>query len=196
MRRALALFAVLLLSLLPAATLARQATPAADGFVTPDPAACQVAPRDVAELQAWVATPAAAAPAAAGTPALPVGEPADAATVAAITATAEELYACYNANAFLQVYALYTDRYLAASLAQEDINPEALTLFATPIAPQDADARFAIQVRDVETLPDGRVGAWIDSRNPLGGNVESAAYYVFVEEDGAWRVDDILVSGA
>lgn len=185
---------LLLLGLASGGVAAQEASPAADAFVTPDPAECMVAPRSVDELRAYLDTATAAAPAA--TPTVAGGEPADAGTTAAVTAVVNELYACVNANAFLRMFALYSDDYVARSLVAGDVNPEALSLFATPIAPQDADERVSIAIRDVTVLPDGRVSVLVIDRTPLADNAESPTIYIFVERDGRWLVDDIVLNPA
>jgi hypothetical protein len=195
MHRRLWIFAAaLLMGFASGGVAAQDASPAADDFVTPDPAACQVAPRSVDELVAFLATPAAGTPAA--ETAAPAGEPADADTVAAVTDTVNELYACYNANAFLRVYGLYTDGFLARSLAGADINPDALSLFATPIAPEDPADRISVAVRDVQMLPDGRVSVRVVDRTPLANNAENTTIYLFVERDGRWLIDDMILNPA
>ncbi|MDP9359303.1 MAG: hypothetical protein M3R02_29260 [Chloroflexota bacterium] len=101
-------------------TAAQETTPVA-GPEVPDPALCQVPPRTEAALLALLAgTPMAGTPVA-GTPTselpasvagedlLPAGTPANAATIAGITATARELIACNNAGDLARVFALYTD---------------------------------------------------------------------------------------
>jgi hypothetical protein len=174
---------------------AQDASPAAGDFVTPDPAACTVAPRTVDELRAFIAD----ATAVTSLPATPVatgGEPADAETAASVSAVTHEIYSCLNANAFLRMFTLYSDAYIARSLVTEDVNPDALELFATPIAPQDADERTSIAIREVAVLPDGRVSVLVTERNPLAGNAESSTIYIFVDQDGRWLVDDIVLNPA
>jgi hypothetical protein len=183
-RRFWILAVLLLMGLAPRGAAAQEATPS-DAFVTPDPAECQVAPRTVDELGAF-----------ASPEALPAGEPADDATTAEVTATIREITACANANAFLRMFALYSDAYLARSMASEDLNPDALALFATPIAPQAADARISIAIEAITTLPDGRASVVVTSRSPLGGNTESTSTYVLVKQDGRWLVDDIITPAA
>ena len=193
MYRRLWIFAVLMLLGLASgsAVAAQDASPAASDFVTPDPTECVAEPRSVEELRAFLesATAATAIPA---TPSATDGEPADPETVEAVSAVTREVYACLNANAFLRMFALYSDHYVARSLVEGDLNPDALSLFATPIAPQDADERTSMAIRDVQVLPDGRVSVLVIDRNPLGGDTESPTTYIFVEQDGRWLVDDIV----
>jgi hypothetical protein len=185
-RRLWILAVMVLLGLASGGVAAQDASPAADDFVTPDPADCTAEPRTVDELRAYLATPAASTPAAATSA---EGEPADDETVAAVTAVVDEFYACINANAFLRSYALYTDSFLASSIAGADLNPDALDLFATPIAPQAENERVSIAIVDVTALDDGRVRVAVVSRSPLGDNVESTATYILVEHEGRWLID-------
>lgn len=178
---------LLLLGLTSGGVAAQDASPAADAFVTPDPADCTAAPRTVDELRAYLEMPA-GTPAAAGT-AVPAGEPADADTAAAASDVVNEYFACINANAFLRSYGLYTDSFLQSSIAGQDLNPDALSLFATPIAPQDEDERVSIAIGDVSVLDDGRASVAVVSRSPLGDNTESTTTFILVEQDGRWLID-------
>jgi hypothetical protein len=200
MRRLVGLIACLIMmGISGPGTGAQDATPKAE-LVTPDPAECRVEPRSVENMTSFLATPAAAAasPAsAAATPdadPVPEGEPADATTVAGITATADELYACYNANAFLRVFALFTDEYMARSFVEEGITAEAVRLLATPIDPEPAKNWMSVAVQDVRIRPDGRIGALLVSRSPLGGDGTTTSYYVFVERDGRYLIDDVVIN--
>lgn len=194
-RRFWILAVAVLMGLASGDVAAQDASPAADDFVTPDPAECTVAPRSVAELRDFIAAAGGATPA----PASPVpagGEPADAETTAAVSAVTHEIYACTNANAFLRMFALYTDTWVARSLVSEDVNPEALDLFATPVAPEDADDRTSFVIREVTLLPDGRVSVLVVSRSPLAGNTETSTVYIFADQDGRWLVDDVVINPA
>ncbi len=198
MRRFIALWCALLaFTVLVSAASAQDATPAADQ-VTPDPAACQVEPRTIETLTTFLATPAAvdATPEIeTGTPetfVVPEGEPADAETVAGVTATAHELFACYNANAYLQVFGLFTDEYLTRSFAEEGVNEEALGFFSMPAEARPPEARESVAVRDVQVLADGRVGAFLVVRNPEAGDALVMDYTIFVEQDGRYLIDDVI----
>jgi hypothetical protein len=198
-RLAGALLGLLLMGLVAPGAGAQEATPAVD-FVTPDPADCQVEPRTVEDLMAFVVTPqsGAASPVSAeATPAtasIPGGEPADAEVVAGVTATATELYACYNANAFLQVFALFTDDSMARSFVAEGITAEGVKLLGTPIPPQAKEDWMSVAVWDVRVRPDGRIGAFLVSRNPMGGDAISTDYSIFVERDGRYLIDEVVLN--
>ena len=123
---------------------------------------------------------------------VPEGEPADDETVAGVTATANELYACYNANAFLQVFALHTDEYMARSFAEEGITEVAVGYLAATLEPNPPEAWQSIGVQDVTLLPDGRVGALLVGHNPVGAGVGFVDYYIFIEQDGRYLIDEVV----
>jgi len=188
---------LLVMFLSPRGVHAQDATPAPD-FVTPDPSECTVTPRTVDDLRSFLATatPEAATPAEViASPTafvVPEGTPADAETVAAVTATVREVTACLNANAFRQVFALYTDAYMARSFVEQGIAPEAVELFATPLPAMSADEWQSFAVQDVVVLPDGRVGARVLGHSQIGDGSDFEQYFLFREENGRYFVDDII----
>lgn len=165
---------------------AQEATPAASG--------CTVEPRPADELiPLWfgpdgtpAATPMPSSPVASEAD-LPQGEPADADTVAAITAVAQQVIACANAGEFGRWFALFTD-HAAAQLGPEPGQTEAdARAFLTTPQPVPADQQEAfIDLRDARVLPDGRVGALLDVEG------QPPTFVIFVEQDGRWLVDDLL----
>ena len=197
MRRNALLVAVLLLltgsRLSPAS--AQEATPV-PGLIVPEPAECTVAPRVVDEFGALLATPA-AVPDAAATPApvmIPIGQPADAATVAEITRTTRETFACFSAGDYLRVFALVTDDAVRQLQAQGILSPEVVPFFAaTPVAvPPDLRAGY-LAITDVSLLPDGRVGAFIVEVDPtLPPEGAETDYLVFEQVGDRWLVDEIV----
>ena len=190
---AVALLAALLVAALAAGHapgLAQDATPAAFP-VTPDPAECRVAPRPPEEVLALLAgTPAAAASptvgrlSAVGSEAeLPAGEPADADTVAQIVATVRELIACNNAGQFARVFAFYTDGLIREAFGDPAMAAQVATTFATPPPVLMTEL---LDVRGVRVLPDGRVGAVIEDRDPR----QTVAFFmIFVRVGDRWLVD-------
>ncbi|HEX2282747.1 MAG TPA: hypothetical protein VHG52_13400 [Thermomicrobiales bacterium] len=186
---------VVLTGALQSGVKAQGATPTAD-FITPDPDECMVEPRSLEALTALAAPSGAAATpqaAAESTPSdLPTGGPADAETIAAVTATATELFACYNANDLLRVFALFTDDYLERAFAAEGVTGEALGFFAAPQAARPEEERESVSVRDVQVLPDGRVGAFLVVRNPAAADSEAVDFTVFVEAEGRYLIDDVV----
>jgi hypothetical protein len=173
---------------------------AADLPIAPDPALCLVEPRPVDFFEQFLGTPA-ATPSGAGVAELegtidafvpPEGDPADAATVDAVVATAVEITACFNAGDLLGAFALYTDA-MIESLAAEDPLPqeEFDVMAASPVAMPAEERERVLAVRDVVILPDGRAGGFVDFEF-AGGYLETQ-YAVLVEQDGRWLVDEILL---
>ena len=177
-------------------THAQEATPIGTPVRdVPAPGECRVAPRSLASLQA-LATPVAGAvaPTASTGTALPPGEPADAATVAALTATAREVIACDNAGEALRALALYSDRSLRQHLGTPGaFTPERYATLATP-RPVDPGIQVAlVAVRDARLLPDGRAAAVVVVDDPTaGGQARSASILFFVEQDGRWLIDGAI----
>ncbi len=170
--------------------------------VTPDPAACLVEPRTIEDLYALLGTPVPAAPEgprSMSTPAsgsaevsLPAGEPAGSATVVAITATIVQAYACFNAGDYLSAFALYSDDALQRFTEQGPFTEDIAAFFlATPEAFPEDFRSSVLAVRDVRVLPDGRVGALVDTNDPTsppeGADVD---FVVFVEQDGRYLIDE------
>ena len=199
MRRPIVPLAALLALALVAPPLvgAQDATPAASPIAAD---ACTVAPRTADELIAIWSAPAATPPPgsddATVTPA-PTGEPADAATVAAITATARELIACNNAGDFGRVFAFYTDEFIRRAFGGDPTAKEQVpALLATPAAPLPPEARTTLlAVRDVRVLADGRVGAIMEDVDP---RQKVTVFLIFAQVGDRWLVDgqiDIATEG-
>jgi hypothetical protein len=168
--------------------------------VTPDPSECTVEPMALEDLIALVGTPSADAGTSdavgAATPeafALPEGEPADQATVDEITATVRTVLACFNAGNFLAFFALSSENMILADLEEEGLNEETIGfLGATPEVTSEANWTTLVGVREVTMLPDGRVGALIDTIFPDEMPDVQTDYITFVEEDGTWLLDEIV----
>jgi hypothetical protein len=193
--------AALLTLILATAAAAQDATPSTD--MSPNPEVCTVEARPVEELQAIYGTP---HPAGAGeevsgaeaTPVgfvLPVGTPADDATVAAITAAVEQLTACYNAGNYLAGLSLVTDEFLVSqvglSLFDEDF---VATMSASPVALPEEQQTVLLDVRNVIVLEDGRVAALVDymSPTPQEEGIEGLETDLFIFENvnGVWLLDE------
>jgi hypothetical protein len=165
--------------------------PAAD---IPAPEECTIKPRALGFFET-LATPVAGTPVPGGAE---EGTPADAETVAAVTATIREELACANAQDLRRFAALHTKAGLVSLFAD---SPEALTrlpeLAATTPVPAPEDERNALYtVHDVVELPDGRVRAIADlydiSAEP--GDVRYA--YILVESRGRWLIDEVSKESA
>jgi hypothetical protein len=122
--------------------------------------------------------------------ALSAGEPADAATVAAVTAVARELEACTNAGDLARSLALFTD-----DLVRRIAPPPGTTAadvrayLARPATPLPAEQRVPpATLRDVRVLPDGRVG--VVATGPPPG---VTAFIVFARVGDRWLADEFIV---
>ena len=195
--------AALLSLVLATAALAQDATPSTD--MSPNPELCVVEPRPIEELQAIYGTPhpegaGEAVSALEATPeafALPIGTPADEATVAAITAAVEQLTACYNAGHFLAGLSLVTDEFLVIqvglSLFDEDF---VATMTASPVALAEEDQTVLLDVREVLVLEDGRVAALVDYMSPTpqpeGIDGLETDLFIFENVEGVWLLDESI----
>jgi hypothetical protein len=197
----------IMFSVLSAGVAASQDAPA-DLPAAPDPSDCGVT-STVEELLARVgaspvpatpdttpaATPETAAATADGAPfELPEGQTADPATVAAVTATMWEAVACTNAGDFLAGFALLSDRFAREILGEEPLTEDDVQqLAASPEALPEERRATLHAVRDVRVLPDGRVGALVESEYPdeppAGVEVD---YFYFAEEGGRYLIDGVV----
>src|SRR5215203_4616722 len=138
-----------IVALAPGVTLAQDGTPTVD-FVTPDPAECRIAPRSIDSIASALATPIAGTPTTAKPEgAVATGQPADAETVAAVTALAREATACGKLGDYRRVFALYTDNGLPVFAADRGMTAEQLAgaLAATPV-PLPEESWQAARVQD------------------------------------------------
>ena len=174
---------------------AQDATPV-PGLIVPEPAECTIVPRSLNEFAALLATPAAVSETAA-TPTpitIPLGQPADDATIAEITRTARETFACFSAGDYLRVFALVTDDAVRQLQAQGILSAEVVPFFAaTPVAvPSELRAGY-LALTDIVVLPDGRVGAFIVEVDPtLPPEGAETDYLVFERVGDRWLIDEIV----
>ena len=214
------LLAVVLCSLVVASSaraMAQQdATPAAG--IVPDPSECQVEPRAFEDLIAlWFpgGTPMAATPEGSpvdvdgtaldvneeGTPVgavidIPVGEPADAETIDAVTATVREVFACFNGGNFLAAYTLFSDDLIRSfGTDLEGLSADQVQEFLGSVgepAPEDQWLTL-VAITNVVVMDDGRVGAIVTSVDPsVDPEGMETALVIFVEQNGRWLVDEII----
>jgi hypothetical protein len=172
------------------AASAERATPAVYP-ITPDPAACIVAPVDVDALLGHLATPVAGT---VGTPApgaVPVGQPADAATSAAVAETLYDVFACANAGDLRRVVALFSadfQRVFFAGVPPADL----AAILALPPAPlPGAERRIIRAIGEVQLLADGRAGVTIVLDEPDDPRREEPDYALLVWNGERWLVDAI-----
>jgi hypothetical protein len=171
--------------------------------VVPDASECQAdSQRSVMVL---FATPvsADATPIATLPPIASAGPPADAESVAAVTATARAVVACLNAGDFLSLMSFVSDGYLRRSFVDGvPTDPLALDLerFVNALRgceecevdPLEGDDRFAIAaITNVRVLDDGRVGADLTLTNP-SGTWSDWLVVAFVASEDRWLVDQII----
>ena len=179
-----------------AATLGRPAPAAAqrDYPLTVDPADCAAEPRDLDDVLAlWyedgelVASPADVEPPTEVT--IPLGEPADAETTAAIEEAVVAVFACFEAGDFLAATALFTDELVASFGPEPGTSEEDARAFLEAGEPEDEEGRI-LAITDVMVLGDGRVGAFVVEQ--ATGEPPLSSYAVFVEGDGGWLVDEVV----
>lgn len=195
---------------------------------TPAPSECLVEPRPTAffveVFEQTMANPPTADPFAdlpaggtitptpVATPAGP-SQPADAATVAGVTATVREFVACINAGDLLRSFSLYTEqaardglvflrspqawmqRNEAQATPVADLVQEIERDLAQPAQPRPTADRVAlIAVADVRLYPDGRVVAEITAGGP--DTSVGLGRTLFAEEAGRWRIVGTAASEA
>jgi hypothetical protein len=125
---------------------------------------------------------------------VPLGEPADEATVAGVTAAAREIFACFNAGDFARATALFSDE-LAQQFGPEpgDTVEDVRAFLEAPPEPAPAEEwGRVLAVTDVSVAADGRVAAIVVTEDPaVPTGVESALVF-FVEEGGRWLADEVV----
>ncbi|MFM9106520.1 MAG: hypothetical protein ACKOWF_07455, partial [Chloroflexota bacterium] len=178
---------------LPAA--AQSATPAAGIYplpVAPDPALCTQHPIGRDALNDAIAGGAAATPAPFRDGVVPDGPPASPEQQAAVYGMVRRLVACYSAGELLRAYALFTPGYFQRVFGKQGAyTAAAYDSLATP-QPADADERVKIlAIEHIRVLPDGRIGATVILEYAVIP-MPKRFLMVFVEQDGAWAIDDIL----
>ena len=194
MRRVPVLALAMLLA--AAAVLGRSAPAAGQGDfpVTVDPADCAAEPRDVDDVLAlWyddgelIASPADVEAPTEVT--IPLGEPVDAATAAAIEATVVAVFACFAAGDVLAATAHFTDELVASFGPEPGTSEEDARAFLEAGEPEDEEGQI-LAVTDVMDLGDGRVGAFVVEQT--AGEPAFSSYAVFVEGEDGWLVDEIV----
>lgn len=181
----------LALAMLDAPVLAQNATPPPGEVIAA--AECQVEPRprdEIEELLAGVEEGDEAATPAMTEGATAEGEPADDATIQAVTETYRQLVACLNAGDYLRIYALYSDDYLRRTLGEREEEPE--TLLATP-SPSEEGGTALVGVRDVRVIEGERVAARIETFDPSPGAI-TVTDAILVAEGDRFLIDAATVA--
>ncbi len=119
-----------------------------------------------------------------------------------ITDTVRQLVACANAFDPLRILALISDQYTgqlanAALAAQEqpELAEQLLLRFPVPLGAVSGGEPVAmVPIRDARLLPDGRIGAILESTiaTATGDDVMALFYVAFVEGDERWLLDEVL----
>jgi hypothetical protein len=187
---------------------AQEATPAALLGEPVDPAECQFAQRPQEEiLDLWfpskLATPVMATPVDSdvvfptAVP-LPLGSPADADTVAAVTQTLRRTMACANAGDYWGLLSLSSDNLVRYYRPDAAIREEARQMAdeSFPPSPEGKHWRL-IAVTDVAVMDDGRVAAVLVSEDPLSisPGPETQLFFL-IKERGRWVLDGSAILAA
>lgn len=163
---------------------AQDATPPSPVVTLPatgDPADCEAVARPLADYEALVGAPIPATPAVYKAI---TGEPADQATIDAITQTMLQVSACNATGEPRRSGGLYTD----AGFVEDTlgIDEEGIAYFASTPTPPDKEGMVIFDITGVQVLPDGRVGA-IVLFGP--GGIYGASYMIFAREGGRYLMD-------
>ena len=125
----------------------------------------------------------------AATPApMPAGNPADEATVDAVSSLWHEVVACLSANDQPRLFALYSDAMVRRQLQVDlafGVTEDALIAYleATPVPISDAEDLVVDPLTDVQLHSDGRVSAL------KSGDAGRNEALVFIQHDGRWLLD-------
>jgi hypothetical protein len=128
----------------------------------------------------------------------PLGEIVDPDTATAIDEAAREIIACFNAGDIPRAAALMTDDGLKRvywGLSSDAENRElAKTRIPAAPEPRAADALIRlIAVTDASQLQDERVAAFAVISEPLlPPNGPETLLFIFANQDGNWRLDDMI----
>ena len=182
---------------------AQDASPARD---VPAASECDVAPAEISTLLGSAAGADPNSPLFSTQPVdeatLPDGPAVTDEELEGITDTVHQLVACANAFDPLRILALISDQYIgqlanAALAAQEqpELAEQLLVRFPVPLGAVSGGEPVAdVPIRDARLLPDGRIGAILESTiaNASGDDVTALFYVAFVEGDDRWLVDEVL----
>lgn len=162
---------------------------------------CRVAPRSFASIQALFTS---ASPGATeGTPASSTaaadasqGAPADAETVAGVTATVQESIACYNAGNLFSFLALYSDSFVRMTL-MGPFERASYDILATPQPVPSAEQVTLVDVREIHLLADGRTSAVVETDDPAAKPRQlKTPTFILIKSTDRWLIDDIIEAAA
>jgi hypothetical protein len=171
---------------MPRAASALQATPT----TSPTAVTCDVTPRSTAEILTLAGSDSIETDPILE---LPVGDDADPATTAAVTAVLREMAACLTSGDMLRFYALHSDDWLRRSLGVVD----GMAILTTSIPPLDDGHRARyVGPWHVQILPDGRVlaAALLVVGDDPRPDPKRTRVMIFTHNDGSWLVDETIAS--
>jgi hypothetical protein len=165
----------------------------------PGPEACTIVPKPPGEFRPEGTLTPQPAPTAlpvvgAETFPWPQGEPASQAEIAGVTRTLREFQACENAGDYPRRLALYTDRAILPQFAALDEAGWQATLdFAAtpPAAVPEGQRGWVESISEVRRLPDGRVGAYVVTADPVNHPHRQAAVVIFSPVGDRWLIDEV-----
>ncbi len=187
--------AIMAAAVVPAAFAAAQTGTPAPGPAVPKPEECTVQPRSLPLLPPGTpgATP---APIASPAPiVIPTGQPADAATTAAIASTVREAVACRNAGDFRRAYALFTDAMLARMFGSDvTVGPEIVAAIAEgPQRVPRGERLSIVSIGEATIDADGRASAVVETKSRDG---EFRDLLFFTKGPEGWLIDEAEPLGA
>ncbi len=167
----------------------QQSMAASAANIAPD--ACTTTPLTIAGIEGLVGTTQTAQ-----NPEVGSSAP-DGPTIDAITATSEQLLACTNAMDTLARLGLFSPNYLATEFGAglPAGFAEAASTEPTPL-PEESWLTLD-SIENVQLLADGRVSAMVIVNDPsgqLGGEATQSAHLVFVQQDGQWLIDEMMLA--
>jgi hypothetical protein len=184
--------------------LAQSPSPIVD---TPNPEECTAEPRSIDDLLLVVGSPPpagsgednSAARAASPEPFdLPAGEPADEETVAGVTATIRQIFACQNAGEALRGMSRVTDEFIRTQVGYQVYDEDTLAFLQASPVPLSEEQQVQLHgIREITRHADGRVGALVDyfapaapPESPLGWETD---LWIFEQQpDGEWHLDESI----
>lgn len=193
MRRFFALLLSILAVTVAGATQvqARESSPAAAG-------ACTVEPYALTDVLANAAASPVSVGADDGITERPSGDAADEETVAAVTATVDQFFACVNEGYLYRYVFLFTPEYLTsflagslstetnAQLADEIINEPA------PMPLPEDQQTVLVGIEDIQVLEDGRVVATVVGDDLTSETAATPVFFIFEEVDGVYLIDEVI----
>jgi hypothetical protein len=174
---------------------------------SPNPEECTDEPRSIDDLMLVVGSPPpagsgeenSAARAASPEPfELLDGEPADEETVAGVTETIRQLFACMNAGEALRGMSRVTDEFIRTQVGYQVYDEDTVAFLQASPVPLPEEQQVQLHgIREITRHADGRVGALVDyfgpaapPESPLGWETD---LFIFEQQaDGEWHLDESI----